>query len=86
MPRKKQPLRLIDTPRDTEVRLADGGTIHHNANGHEVSHDTFMFGHIDGMYSFCTLVDDPDVVFHLRFDTEVEIVTHSGLEFISTEV
>jgi hypothetical protein len=84
MPRKKAALRLIDCPRNSEVRLADGGPVVAIVNGTEVIRDSFTFEHIDGMFSLCSLDGYPAESFHLRYDTHVELVNHNGLENIST--
>ena len=55
---------LLDIPNNTWVRLKNGEII--------------LFDHIDGMYSYCTTMEG--AVIHLRFDTEVEVLTKKEIQ------
>lgn len=33
-----------------------------------------VFGHLDGMYSYCYLADDHSKVFHLKFNVPMKLV------------
>ena len=65
-------MKLYEVPRNTYVRIVDPDVgIPVGAFGLNVG-EVIKFGHIDGMYSYCTNLDGHTV--HAKAWTEVEIV------------
>ena len=60
---------LYNVPRNTKIDVSDLG-LTHRVSGEPVTE--LMFGHLDGMYSYCT--DMNGNLVHLRGDTLVKIM------------
>lgn len=55
-------VKLYNLPRDEDIEIETGA-------------ETIIFGHLDGMYSYCWLKGEPDKVVHLNASTPLEMVT-----------
>ncbi len=64
-------MKLYEVPRNTRVRLVPETQVTIPPDS-SMPVDEFLFGHVDGMYSYCTT--DAGEVIHPAAWTEVEIV------------
>ena len=72
-------MKLFDVPRETYVKILDEKVKLPIGNyPDQQKNDVLLFDHIDGMYSYCTDIDDN--LIHLAAWTEVEIVTKEEFE------
>lgn len=59
-------MKLYELPRDKNIPIYGL----HDGEGKSI---TIIFGHLDGMYSYCWIKDDEESVVHLNASTPLEV-------------
>jgi len=77
-------MKLYEAPRVSVLKLKHGPLKFKYEDGEVKTCDTFLFHHIDGMYSVCYAGDNKELL-HLGASTDVEVVSNEWPEDATTK-